>query len=198
MYIDQKITAFVNKYDVYGADESGQKSNQLALAQQKRIAIKEKVTFYADQSKATAAFSFRAEKALDIHGRYFVEDANGQIIGMFRKQFKQSLLRSTWVIMDRDGNDVFIVQESSEVLAAMRRFGGFIPIVGELVDIIIGFFKYHFQFVDISSSTVVGTYAKLTMFRDHYSFNMTDDAYARVDWRVFAAMGVALDALQSR
>lgn len=123
LYIDQKITAFVNKYKVYGVDASGEKSELVALAQQKRLAFKEKVWFYNDEAKTKEVFSFRAEKVMDVHGRYFVEDTDGAVVGAYRKQ---------------------------------------------------------------------------TLFRDHYQLSTTDDAHEALDWRVFAAIGVALDALQSR
>ena len=100
LIVEQKITAFVNKYAVYTATEDGHKDQLVALAQQKRIALKEKITFYTDESKQEIAFSFRAEKVMDIHGRYLVEDAHGNLIGAFKKDFKKSLLSSTWNILN--------------------------------------------------------------------------------------------------
>ena len=75
---------------------------------------------------------------------------------------------------------------------------GFIPIIGDLFEIVLLFLRYHFVFLDASSGEVVGKYQKTTLFRDHYSLQMTDVAFAKCDWRVRAAMGVGLDALQSR
>jgi hypothetical protein len=190
--IEQKITAFANKYKVLGPDGS-----LVAFAQQKRIAFKEKVTFFADEKKQDVAFTFRAEKVMDVHGRYFVEDSRGVVLGMFKKEFKKSLLISTWKLLDKDGNEVFTVRESNEVLAALRRFAGFIPIVGDLFEIVLLFFRYHFSFLN-AEGMEVGKYQKTTLFRDHYELHMTDEAYGALDWRVIAAMGVALDALQSR
>lgn len=191
--IEQNITAFVNKYKV--SDNDG---GLLALAQQKRLAFKEKVVFYTDEQKSTAAFMFRAEKVMDVHGRYMVEDASGQLLGMFKKQFKKSLLNSTWVLMDKDGRELFEVKESNLSIAILRRFIGFVPLIGDLLDIVMNFFKYHFSFIDLASSQEVGQYRKTTLFRDSYQLAMTDDAWSKLDWRVLAAMGVALDALQSR
>lgn len=198
LFIEQKITAFVNKYKVFVADEAGNQAGLVALAQQKRIAFKEKVEFYNDEAKTGLAFTFRAEKVLDVHGRYLVEDANGSLVGMFRKDFKQSLLNSTWVVMDAQGNDLFKVNESNFALAFFRRYATWIPIVGDIIEIITAFLKYHFVFTDINTEEVVGKYQKTTLFRDHYTLSSTDEAYAKCDWRVFAALGVGLDALQSR
>lgn len=193
LIIEQKITAFANKYKVH--DEQ---KNLIALAQQKRLAFKEKVTFYNDEKKSEEVFTFRAEKVMDVHGRYFVEGANGEKIGMFRKEFKKSLLVSSWVLMDADGNDVYRVKENNVVIAVLRRFIGFVPFIGELLELVIMFFRYHFEFIDMKSGEVVGKYRKTKLFRDHYELETTDEAWNALDWRVFAAMGVALDALQSR
>ena len=160
LIVEQKITPFVNKYAVFTTDEHGKKGQLVALAQQKRIAIKEKVTFYTDESKSTVAFSFRAEKVMDIHGRYFVEDAQGQMVGAFKKDFKRSLLSSTWHIMDADNQPALKITESSKVLAALRRFGGLIPLVGDLIEIITLFLRYHFVFSDAQTGEDVGRYQK--------------------------------------
>jgi hypothetical protein len=198
LIIEQKITIFTNMYRIFGAGPDGTKASMVAFAQQKRLAFKEKVTFYGDEQKATTSFTFRAEKVLDVHGRYFVEDEAGQLVGMFRKVFGKSLLLSTWKILDSGGNELYEVRENSVALALLRRFGGMIPVFGDLVEILVLFFRYHFEFVDLKSGEVVGTYQKTTLFRDHYLLSMTDEAFGSLDWRVYAALGVGLDALQSR
>lgn len=198
LYFEQKITAFVNKYRIFTADETGEKSGLVGMAQQKRLAFKEKVTFYSDEQQTQLTFTFRAEKVMDIHGRYFIEDMNGQLEASFRKLFGESLAISTWRLMDANGNDVFEVKESNAVLAVVRRYGGWVPIVGEIIDLVTLFLKYHFVVVDIATNEIVGKYEKTTLFYDRYKFSMTDEAYAKLPWQAYAAMGVALDALQSR
>jgi len=198
LIIEQKITAFVNKYAVYAANSDGTKGELRAFAQQKRLAFKEKVTFYNDEAKTQVAFTLRAEKVLDVHGRYFVEDPNGQLVGAFKKNFAKSLLNSTWFILDTNGEPKLVISESNEAIAILRRFIGFLPIIGGLAEIVMVFFRYHFNFIDTSTKQPVGRYQKTTLIRDHYVLSMTDEAFAKEDWRVLAAMAVGLDALQSR
>lgn len=198
LFIEQKITPFANQYKVFGADDTGAHAGIVAFAQQKRIAFKEKVTFYTDEQKNTTAFTFRAEKVFDIHGRYIVEDENGAVLGMFKKEFKQSLIKSTWKILDKDGTELLALSESSTALALFRRYSSWIPIVGDIIELVTMFLKYHFVFTDPGSEEVNGRYQKTTLFRDYYTLSLSDEAYAKCDWRVLAAMGVGLDALQSR
>jgi uncharacterized protein YxjI len=197
LIIQQKLTAFVNKYNIYEVAPEGSGS-LLALAQQKRFSFKEKVLFYTDEKRDKLAFTFRAEKVMDVHGRYFVEDANGALLGMFKKEFVSSLVSSTWKILDANGTEQYLIKESNLALALLRRFGGELPFVGGLIELLVLFFKYHFVFIDLTTSEVVGTYTKTTLFRDHYLLEATDDLWTSTDWRVLAAMGVGLDALQSR
>ena len=198
LIVEQKITAFTNKYSIFAVTADGKKGDMVAFAQQKRIALREKITFYKDASKAEVAFTFRAEKVMDIHGKYFVEDPDGKLIGSFRKDFAKSLLNSTWLVLGKDDSTKFSISESNMVLALLRRFSGLIPIVGEIIDILVTFLRYHFVLVDANTKEQIGRYQKTTLIRDHYTLSVTDQAYDQEDWRVFAALGVALDALQSR
>jgi len=197
LIVEQKITAFTNKYSVFAAEADGVKGTLTAFAQQKRLAFKERVTFYTDDTKATTTFTLRAEKTLDVHGRYFVEDPEGKLIGGFRKVFTKSLLNSTWHILDKNDEPKFVIKESNQTLAVVRRFAGLIPVAGGVLEIILLFLRYHFVFLDDTGKTV-GRYQKTALLRDHYMLSMTDDAYAKEDPRVLAAMAVGLDALQSR
>lgn len=198
LIVEQKITAFANKYSVFATGDYGAKGQMVAFAQQKRLAFKEKVTFYTDETKNQVAFSFRAEKVMDIHGRFLVEDPEGKIIGAFRKDFKQSLLNSTWHILGTNDQPRLTINESSSTLALIRRFCGFVPIIGDVVEFAVMFLRYHFVFTDIATNQPVGKYQKTKLFRDHYLLSMADDSYKQEDWRVIAAVAVALDALQGR
>jgi uncharacterized protein YxjI len=198
LIVEQKITVFTNQYWVFSATGDGGKAEMLAFVQQKRLAFKEKVSFYTDESKQQLAFTFRAEKVLDIHGRYFVEDADGKLLGAFQKQFGKSLINSTWKILGADGQPLMNISESSHLLAVFRRFVGFLPYVGGLLELLVILFRYHFKFINSASGEEVGRYQKTTLLRDHYLLLMSDSGYKAADWRVLAAMAVALDALQSR
>lgn len=120
------------------------------------------------------------------------------MIGAFKKDFKQSLVSSTWNILDTNDAPSLIISESNPTLAVIRRYSGYIPIVGDIINLIAAFFKYHFVFKKPGSLDMRGMYMKTTLFRDHYLLSMDDETYQAHDWRVLAAMSVALDALQSR
>jgi hypothetical protein len=62
--VAQKITLMVNRYEIRAVDGNGQPAGLLAVAQQKRAAFKEQVTFYADESRKTPDLLLQGKAAL--------------------------------------------------------------------------------------------------------------------------------------
>lgn len=93
----------VNRYELRSLADDGTEGPLIALAQQKRMAFKEQVTFYADEERTQPVFGFKARKRLDLGATYDVTDVDGNVIGEFRKDFGKSLLRSTWRMSTPDG-----------------------------------------------------------------------------------------------
>lgn len=186
--VTQKLTLMVNRYEISSVTGDGQAGHLLAVAQQKRAAFKEQVTFYQDESRTTPLFSFKARQRLDLGATYDVLDASGQPIGSFRKDFAKSLLRSTWHL-EASGLKV-TGSERNVGVAIGRRIWEATPI-GDAVP---SPFRFHFDFVD-PNGEVVMTSERGKSLRDRYLITLPG---ARLDGRVAAAMAVALDALQSR
>jgi uncharacterized protein YxjI len=193
LIIEQKITAFANQYRVYEAGDQGVKGALLAFAHQKRLAVREKIEFFSNEERGKLVFSVQAEKVLDVHGKFSVNDASGAHIGTIRKVFKSSLLRSTWKILDDQDGPLIVIRERSVALAIFRRVWQFLPYLGDFPFIL----KYHFDFLEPVSGDVLATYVKTKLLYDHYRLEIISDRY-NLDWRVAAAQCVMLDALQGR
>src|ERR1700754_998881 len=129
-FIHQKITLMVNQYRIFGANPDGSEGPLLAFAHQKRMALKEQVTFYADESKSGSAFSFKARQRLDVRAEHDVFDERGAPLGYFRKDFGASLLRSTWHL-SAPGLDA-VGKERRLGIAIIRRVWDLIPYLGEI------------------------------------------------------------------
>ena len=184
LQVQQKITAFVNRYVVTVPTASGEQGEQVAFVEQKRLAFREEVTFFTDESKTTPLFKFKARQILDVGATYDVTAADGTPIGTFRKDFKKSLLRSTWHL--EQGDLTAVGSERSQFIAILRR-------VWDLFEDLPFFFKYHFDFV--SGDQPVMSVDKTALIRDRY---LIDIKVPALDRRLAIAMAVALDALQSR
>lgn len=193
--VEQKITAFVNRYLVYDVRSDGQKGDLLVFVEQKRLAFKEEIIFYTSNAKTDVAFRVKAEKVMDVHGKFLVTDSSGKQIGSVRKSFKSSLFRSTWEILDQDSKLQFIVRETSMKLAIFRRLWVLIPYIGDLPF----FVKYHFDFLKPESEVTSAKYIKTTRFRDYYELQISDETMlTSPGWQTLIAQCVLLDALQSR
>ena len=188
-FVKQRITMMVNRYEVLAANPDGTEGHLLALAEQKRMKLKEEVIFFADESKTRRVFSFRARQRLDVHAEHDVYDENGSVLGTFSKQFGASLLRSTWNLSVPGLNAVG--RERRPVIAILRRVWDCIPWIGEIWVP----FVFHFDFVDTATGQIVMVSERQKAIRDRYTVTVPDP---RLDFRVAASMAVALDALQSR
>lgn len=188
LHVHQKVTFMVNRYEVF-VDDNGQPGQQVGFAEQKRLKIKERITIYTDSSKSQVLFEFNARKAIDLGSGYDVTDAGGQRIGLFRKDFAKSLLRSTWHL-EQPGRGATTGAERNKWLAGFRRLWQWIPLIGDAPFPM----RYHFDFVT-ENGTPVFSVDKKTWLRDHYLVAIQDPG---VDRRLVIAQAVALDALQSR
>lgn len=178
-FVKQKLAMTTNRYEVWAAQPDGSFGQLMAVAQQKRLAFKEEVTFYTDESKSRAVFSFKARRKIDLNAGYDVRDEAGQQLGFFRKDFGKSLLRSTFHL-EGPGYQA-VGQERSQGVALVRRFTDlpFLPI--------------HFDFVAPDGSTLLQVERQRSV-RDKYTVNVP----GRIDFRVAAAVAVGLDALMQR
>jgi hypothetical protein len=188
-FVTQRITLMVNRYEIRLANPDGTEGALMAFAEQKRMKLKEEINFFTDESKTRQVFTFKARQRLDVHAEHDVLDEAGRPLGYVKKQFGASLLRSTW---DLAAPGLAAVgRERSQLIAILRRIWDLIPYIGEVWIP----FVFHFDFVDAATGQPVMSSERVWAFRDRYEVTVPDQ---RLDFRVAAAMAVALDALQSR
>lgn len=171
----------VNQYEVHAAREDGSEGELLAFAQQKRMAFREQVTLYTDDTKQQPVLGFKARQRLDLAATYDITDASGNAIGLFRKDFGRSLLRSTWHV-EQPGLGTATGQERSQLVAILRRFAESMS-----------WLPYHFDFT--LDGQPAFSVVKQWGLRDRY---VVDIPHPQVDRRIVIAMAVGLDALQGR
>jgi hypothetical protein len=178
--VRQKITMMVNRYQIFTTNPDGSQGPLLAFAEQKRMALKEQITFFTDESRSRPVFGFRARKVMDLGSGYDITDEQGQQIGFFRKEFGASLLRSTFHVEGPGYTGVG--QERNQLVALLRRFTD------------ISFLPVHFDFHDPNGNVLLSSTRRMSI-GDRYDVTVPDQ---RVDFRVAAAIAVGLDALMAR
>jgi hypothetical protein len=189
--VDQLVRPIANLYRVTPlAAGEAPAGAPIAYVRQKKLAIKEDIRFFADESEAEELFRIKARQVFEVRGRYDVTTPDGQRIGTLEKVFGASLLRSTWRIHDADDQQLATAQEKSMPIAILRRLIDFVP-YGEFVPIL-------FQFTIQMDGRDVGELRRPVGLRDRYILKLGGDPDRRVDRRVAVALAIALDALQSR
>lgn len=191
--IDQIVRPLVNLYRVTplaaGEVPAG---DAVAFVRQKRMALREDIRFFADESEAEELFRIKARSVLDIGGaRYDVVAADGSPVGRLEHVFGKSLIRSTWRIVGADDSEVAIARERSQWLAIARRIVDFVP-YGEWIPI-------PYDFVLLRGDRDLGHFTRRFLsLRDRYDLDLSGDHDRSLDRRLALALGIALDALQNR
>ena len=189
--LQQKLTLLINRYEYFLYDNDV-KGELIAFAEQARFAFREAITVWKSDTKADVLFTVKAEKLLDVHGRFLVKDTDGNLIGYCKKAFGASLLRSTWEIYDAQDTLLFTARELSPVMAIVRRVAQFIPFLADIAP----FFPFNFVFE--KETAVVGAHTRVWgSFTDQYKQSL-DAQLSGADRRLVLALGILLDALQDR
>jgi hypothetical protein len=191
--VDQLIRPIANLYRVTplaaGETPAGP---PIAFVRQKKLAVKEHIRFFADDSETQELFSIRARTWLDTGGSsYDVEDVHDGRIGVLAHIFGKSLLRSTWRVSNAQEEEVAIARERSQVLAILRRGIDFVPDIGGLIPI-----PYNFEI--LIGDQVVGGMDRKFQLRDRYVLDLSGDPDKRLDRRLAIALAIGLDTLQNR
>ncbi len=194
LVVRQKITPITNKYWVHAAAADGSPGEVLAFAEQKKFKLKEEVVFFADEGKRRVLFSLKSRQVIDMAATSDVLDEAGAPIGVFRKDAAASLLNSTWHL--QAPGVAATGRERSHKVALARRFGGWIPVVGDVLEAVP--WQFHFDF-RTAEGVVVMSDERQRKLRDQYLITLPHVLDGSpLDWRLAAALGVALDAFQGR
>ena len=191
----QRWSPFVNRYEFSVPGEGGAPDLPVCFVQQKRFKFKEDIRFYTDASKTAELMRIKARQRFDPRARYDITDQHGQKIGEIQKVFGESLLRSTYRLYDATGAETAKITENSMAVAIIRRFIGFVPIIGGFIDLLP--IPYHFVF--LRGDYELGTNRRrLFKIRDTYDIDMSGDPNKSMDRRLVLAAVVGMDALQAR
>ena len=191
----QKWTMIVNRYYFSLPDSRGEEGRVFAFVEQARFKFKEDIRFYTDESKQVQVLAIKARQRFDPAARYDITGSDGEKVGEIQKAFAKSLLRSTYLLFDRDGNQVCEATERSLGVALFRRLVGFVPYVGNYADWLP--IPYHFVFKRGEQLLAENT-RRAWKLNDHYTIDCRPDVHRTLDRRLVLAAAVAMDALQAR
>jgi len=194
LFVQQKFAPVANRYRVSTVAPDGVSPGELICqVRQKRMKIREEITFYADEDEQWPVLRLKARNVFEVRGITDVQLPDGSTIGVLRKVFGASLLRSTWEVQDAGGAVVAVARESSVPIAVLRRVWSQVPYLGDVPFML----PFHFD-IATPDGRPLGTYRRLVSLRDRYLLDLTADSQRLLDRRVALALTIALDALQDR
>jgi len=190
--VDQLIKPIANLYRVtpLGPGETPL-GPPVAFVRQKKLALKEDIRFYADESESQELFRIKARSLFDTGSARYDVLVGEERIGLLWHKFRESLLRTTWHVGGPDEEEVAIARERSQVGAILRRAIDFVPDVGGLIPI-----PYNFDI--LIGGRVAGKMDRKFKLRDQYVLDLSDDAERALDRRLAVALAIGLDTLQNR
>jgi uncharacterized protein YxjI len=188
--LDQLIRPIANLYRVTPLVGGQPAGAPVAFVRQKKLAIKEDIRFFADDSEQHELFRIKARAVFEVGGRYDVTTPDGERLGILEKVFGKSLLRSTWRVLGTDEQELAVVKERSMPIALLRRALDVLPYT-DIIPVL-------FHFTIDAGDEHLGDFTRAFGVRDKYTLDLTPDTNRRLDRRVAIALAVALDALQSR
>jgi uncharacterized protein YxjI len=174
----QRITPLQNRYDLVGFHNGTE--TLLGYAEQKRFSLKEKVTFFSDDAKTQVVFTIGARSVMELAATYDICGPDGAVLATLKKDFKSSLLRSTYHLTTADGRQL-VARERAMWRAIVRRVTDAIPLP--------------MQFDVLQGEHTLMTVDRVFKLKDVYKVGVADDSF---DWRVAAAIAVAQDAFMNR
>lgn len=104
----------------------------VAYTRQKIFKIKEAVEIFRDSSRKELLYTIRADRIIDFNAVYTVADAAGNIIGKIRRSGMKSLWKTSFTLLDADGQTRYTLQESNPWIAVADGLIGEIPLLGLL------------------------------------------------------------------
>ena len=192
-YVDQLFRPVANLYRISTlAEDARSPGEPVAFVRQKRLALKEDLRFFRDETETEELFRIKARRVLDVgrKPRYDVLDPAGERIGVLQHDVLGSLLRTRWSVLDADEREVAWAREKSLGVALFRRLSELVPLL-DAVPV-----AYHFTI--IVGTRPVGELRRLLRVRDRYVLDLSGDLGREIDRRLAVALAVALDALQQR
>ncbi len=86
-----KLIALANQISVYDHAEQ-----ELMYIKQKMFKLKENIEIYQDSSKTTLLYTIKADRVIDFSPEYTLADANGNELGMIKRNGGRSLWKANY------------------------------------------------------------------------------------------------------
>lgn len=172
--ISMKMIALAPQFYLY--DVNG---NQVGFIKQKLLKLKESIQVFKDDSKTEITHTIKADSILDLSAGYAISNQSG-VIGKTQRLGMKSLWRTEFHVYDKDNHHTHTIQLANPIVQFVEGLIGLIPIVGDILNIISGYFlnpTYHI--LDADDTVVAVMKKRPALFEGKYEvrseYELDDD-----------------------
>ena len=184
--MDEKHFTIGDKYRLY--DESGE---LLFYVERERFKAHADIHIYDDENKTRELLKIKDKSLFDINATMEVIDPDTEeLLGSFKRKALASLIRRTWQILDRQGNEIGLAQEDSLIRALLRRL-----LTGRSA-FLAAFIKT--DFVIKLNGREIGKFIRKWTIMDKYILDLSADLSGDFDRRLAVGLGILLDSAEAR
>jgi hypothetical protein len=192
LIIEQSRTTYVDKYEIFTAIEDGSRGELLAVAQHRHLATQDKISFYTNEVKTDLVCSVQFIKSDRAYRHYLVRSGKDRPLGAFVEH--RQAFGSDWAILDENEHSYAFIRDSNVFYAALRRLSLWFPITIRPVNFLATLGGHHYIWTNRKSGKAQGRYYQKKLFDTQKCLSLTDNAYDAQNWRILAAVVVAIDA----
>jgi len=177
-----------------------QASGQLVgFVKMKAFKLKEDIRLFIDESKTQELLSIKARQIFDFGATYDVTDPQSgtKMFSLRRKGLRSTFVRDKWLILDPQDNEYGYYEEAG-TLALIRRYTGWIPLVGGLVEFVFFFLTIDYELY-VTTSGQPQLAATMTRRKNPFVIKYETDAIAgetNVDNRIIVAATTMLSIIE--
>lgn len=129
---------------------------EVAVIKMKAWKLKEDVRLFPDRNftAGTELLRIHARNIIDLGATYdvFIRNSTEPSFALRRKGLKSLFVRDKWLVLDKSGQQIAELNETSSGLALIRRYVEIIPYLGPLISMCLSFVKQTYALSDNTST----------------------------------------------
>lgn len=157
--ISMKLIALAPQFYLY--DYEG---NQVGFIRQKLFKLKEAIQVFGDDTKSEITHTIKADRVLDLSASYALTSEKYGLIGKTKRLGMKSLWRTEFHIFDKTDNHTHTIILANPLVQFIEGLISLIPIVGDVLNMLSGYFLNPTYHVLDRNNTIVAIMKKRPAF----------------------------------
>ena len=177
-------------------------NQQFGYVEMKAWKLREDIRLYSDNTKSHELLRIHARSIIDFGATYDVYDSatDKLLFSLRRKGLRSTFIRDQWLIFDALEIQVARLQETSSGLALIRRYVGFVPIVGAVADLVLYIAPLTYHIEAMLDGVVSGASARIIHRKNPFIVKIgldITDVEVPMDPRISIAMTTLLSVIDA-